>query len=206
MGLREMKKQMTRESIAESALRLTLQKGLANVTVEEIARDAFVSPRTVSNYFSCKEEAVVAAGNEESIAVLDQIGNAPASEQPWQTLRRVLTDFVRHQSDEQIQVHLQRSALVRDNPSLLPYQTARYEELEGALRSVIATRTGTDLDTDIYPWLVASAAVAAVRIATNLWARSDQPTSDALVENIESAFDLFSSGLAPTVSRGRRAG
>ena len=63
VGLRSIKKQLTRESIADAALRLSLEKGLSHITIDEIAHLAFVSPRTVSNYFSCKEEAVVAAGS-----------------------------------------------------------------------------------------------------------------------------------------------
>ena len=56
-GLRELKKQITREAIADAARQLALGNGLDHVTLDEIAHVAFVSPRTVSNYFSCNGEA-----------------------------------------------------------------------------------------------------------------------------------------------------
>lgn len=61
---------------AKAALALTKKRFLANVTLEEVGRVAFVSPRTVSNYISFKEEAVVAAGSEFT-GLLEQ------SSRPW---------------------------------------------------------------------------------------------------------------------------
>ena len=49
---------------------------------------------------------------------------------------------------------------------------ARYESVEEMLRPALASRTGTDSDRDIYPWVLAAAAVAAVRIAVTRWGRS----------------------------------
>jgi AcrR family transcriptional regulator len=57
-GLRERKKQQTREQIAEAARGLFAQRGFAKVTVAEIARAADVSEQTVFNYFPTKEDLV----------------------------------------------------------------------------------------------------------------------------------------------------
>src|SRR3954454_13722776 len=57
-GLRERKKQQTRELIAETARRLFGERGFEAVTVAEIARAADVSTQTVFNYFSTKEDLV----------------------------------------------------------------------------------------------------------------------------------------------------
>jgi AcrR family transcriptional regulator len=97
VGLRARKKSMARETIANAALSLTKERGLANVTLEEVGRIAFVSPRTVSNYFSCKEEAVVAAGSEFK-GLLEQFVRAPDDEPPLQVLRREVTEFLRRRT------------------------------------------------------------------------------------------------------------
>src|SRR3954453_22851663 len=55
-GLRERKKQQTREQIARVAMKLFLKRGFDAVTVAEIADAAGVSEKTVFNYFPTKED------------------------------------------------------------------------------------------------------------------------------------------------------
>src|ERR687887_1251518 len=54
VGLRERKKQRTRQLIADTAMRLFLERGFDAVTVAEVARAAEVDAKTVYNYFPSK--------------------------------------------------------------------------------------------------------------------------------------------------------
>ena len=198
MGLRALKKQMTHEAIAEAALKLTLEKGLDHVTIEEIARQAFVSPRTFSNYFSCKEEAVVAADDHYTDDVVADLARRPADEPPLDSLRHVLVDLARSQSRQQLRAYVERVQLEDQYPTLRPFRMAQYEQLEETLRGAIAERTGTRVSSDLYPWLVAAAAVNIIKTTTRLWGK---PTAARvrLIEKIEEAFDQIAAGLpAPT--------
>lgn len=59
ISLRERKRAETWSALHSAAARLTLEQGPEKVTVEEIARQANVSPRTFFNYFGTKEDAIL---------------------------------------------------------------------------------------------------------------------------------------------------
>lgn len=56
MGLRELKKEQTRQHIADTAWRLFAYRGFEQVSVAEVARTAQVAEATVFNYFPSKED------------------------------------------------------------------------------------------------------------------------------------------------------
>lgn len=195
VGLRSIKKQLTRESIAAAALRLSMDKGLAHVTIDEIADLAFVSPRTVSNYFSCKEEAVVAAGSTlwELVARYDQTRGGGS---PMAALRKVVTDFFGGRSDDELEQTRQWQRLIEGNVSLRAYQMADYDEAERNLQTIVAERAGTG--DSLYSLLVAAAGIAAVKVAVGTWARSEAPGE--LAGLLDAAFDHIGEGLDPPVT------
>lgn len=195
LGLRERKKILTRQTIASAAFELAQEHGLEEVTISQIADRAFVSPRTVSNYFHSKEAAIVAADDNDPVTMLGGLDERPSDEPPLQSLRAVLAGTVRGWSKEQLQRLHAKEELIDRSPSLLPHRMAQYDELEDAIRLAIAQRTGVDPETDAFARMMAGAASAAMKTAIRVWVNTGA-TPEQLPELVEHAFDDLESGLS----------
>ena len=91
---RERKKANVRAHILATAVRLFSSHGLENTTVEQVAEAADVGKGTIYNYFSTKEDIVVAfmAGLEERVQA--KVSTFAAAKAP---LDNILADFLRFQ-------------------------------------------------------------------------------------------------------------
>jgi AcrR family transcriptional regulator len=85
-GLRERKKEQTREALSMATLRLAVEKGFPNVLVEDIAAAAGVSPRTFNNYFSSKAQAIAWRHLTRSRRMALLIRERPAAEPLWECI------------------------------------------------------------------------------------------------------------------------
>src|SRR5436190_6226773 len=90
MSLRELKKERTREAIADTAWRLFVDRGFDRVTVAEVAREAEVAPATVFNYFAAKEDLFFFRLEAFGARVLDAIAGRPEGESALSAFRRFI--------------------------------------------------------------------------------------------------------------------
>ena len=89
MGLRESKKQQTRQEIAANAMRLFVTRGFDHVTVGEVAAAAGVSEKTVFNYFPTKEDLFYDEVPAREAALVDAVRNRAPGESILSALRRL---------------------------------------------------------------------------------------------------------------------
>ena len=89
-GRRERKKLATRQALQDAALRLVADRGLEQVTVEDISEAADVATRTFFNYFSSKEEALLGDAPEKVVTVHRLVADRPATESPLEAVCQVL--------------------------------------------------------------------------------------------------------------------
>src|ERR1700712_290223 len=90
LGLRERKRQATSRSIQFAVLELIREKGLENVTVDDISKRADISPRTFFNYFDSKESAVM--GDSHFGALPPEVSEAFLAAGPSQPILDGLLD------------------------------------------------------------------------------------------------------------------
>src|SRR5262249_43771945 len=93
-GLRERKKQRTREAIATVALALFAERGYQQTTVAEIAEAAEVSKGTLFAYFPSKEEIVFADTAPLREDLCRELRHRTKGMSALETLRAYMTDHV----------------------------------------------------------------------------------------------------------------
>jgi len=198
-GLRERKKQQTREALSWAALRLAIDRGLGNVLVEDIAAEAGVSPRTFNNYFSSKAEAITWRHINRARRTADLLRAEPPGEPLWESITRAV---VAQAGDERATPDPEWTAGVRlmlSEPELQAEFLKAGVAAERECAAVVAMRTGTDADRDLYPWLVAAAISAAIRVANEQWLRADPPVP--LRPLLRDALSQLAAGLPPPPTR-----
>jgi AcrR family transcriptional regulator len=163
-GLRERKKAETRSALGQAALRLALERGVDGISADEIAAAANVSVRTFHNYFNSKDSAVIAGFDDYIGAYVDELTGRPSSEPIWESLEVVLASVIVTVGELATQGPTQIASLWT-SPALVAYRSVLLDEMRQVLVETIASRTGTDVDTDLYPNLVAAAAGSAFLIA-----------------------------------------
>ncbi|MFI6349496.1 TetR/AcrR family transcriptional regulator [Streptomyces sp. NPDC050560] len=191
-GLREQKKQATKEALRAAALRLALTRGPENVRVDDIAEAAGVSPRTYNNYFSSREQAIVAAVTADREA---RVAAAVASPRPGVGLAEAVVEAVVEQYTDPGERHRDALLLITTRPALRAAFLDTTGELESPLADAIAGRLG---DGGALTALVLAASVAAaVRVALQQWTRPVAGSSTGLVVTSGPLPDLLRTALAP---------
>ncbi|MEV1020510.1 TetR family transcriptional regulator [Streptomyces sp. NPDC050264] len=87
-GLRERKKQRTRQTLSDTAVRLFLEKGYDRVSVAEVAAAAEVSKPTLFRYFAAKEDLVLHRFADHEDEAARVVAERAAGEAPLGALRR----------------------------------------------------------------------------------------------------------------------
>lgn len=196
MGLRERKKQETTRALALAARQLVDERGLVDVTTEEIAAVANVSVRTFFNHFACKEQAVVGVDAGVLSELAEDLRGRPDDERPVDSLHAVLLAEVN--ADGWLRRWQLRNELVRRHPELLPHHLEAMVQVEQALADALADRLGADPGADPTPRVLVATALAVMR-STLAWWWEDSDRSIPLTDVLDGTF----SQLVPDLPRNR---
>jgi AcrR family transcriptional regulator len=155
LGLRERKKQQTREKIAQVALRLFAERGYDETTLADIAEAADVSPRTIFSYYESKEDILFCQEGVFLEQLKERLEQRPAGTTTVDAIREFIASIP--PPDEQAML---RKQIVSDNPALQMKIRAHLGQLEPLLTESIAKDLDAGPD-DIRPPLLAASMTAA---------------------------------------------
>jgi AcrR family transcriptional regulator len=195
-GRRERKKLATRAALRRAALRLALRDGVENVTAERIADEADIALRTFFNYFSSKEEALLATAALGAEAVVACFRARPREESVLHALREAVLE-VMDRDDVAGHEHVAVLRLTRAAPSLLPQQLSVLAAQERALAAAIGERLAAP--DEAYARLCSTTAFATLRVTLDRWLEGSGddavPSLDVLRGEVSRAFATLAAGL-----------
>src|SRR4051812_45965139 len=172
-GLRERKKQQTREHIAATAQRLFAKRGFEAVTVGDVARAANVAEKTVFNYFPTKEDLFYSRMELFGEQLLGAGRDRPAGESVAAAFRRFVLEPRGLLAEDGGEVEPRIRATLRvisDSPALLAREQQVLEGYSASLAELIAAETGATAD-DVEPRVAADALMAVHRVLIH-WVRA----------------------------------
>ncbi|MCF3124874.1 TetR family transcriptional regulator [Streptomyces arenae] len=185
-GLRERKKQRTRDALLRAALELFTTKGYEETTVDEIAEAVDVSQRTFFRYFANKQEAAFAIQVMVEARFAEALRERPSHEAPLVALRNAVLEAweVMGQSIEEVvpvELHMRTYQMIESTPALLAAHLRRSIETEDEVAGVIAEREGLDAS-DPRPRVAVAAFSGVMRVAGRLWSTGEDISLESIRE------------------------
>lgn len=194
LGLRERKRIATRRAIQRAVLRLATERGLEQLTIEDISREADVSPRTFFNYFGSKDAAVIGdAPDLPNDASIERFITAGPDVDLMDGICDLMVEGVELALEDRVETR-QRRELHKQYPHLFAQRMANMRQFENALTEIVELRLAQDdpaLAKDAAALasrarLITLVAIGALRHAWSLWADID--SNDGLPDLMRDSF------------------
>lgn len=201
-GLRERKKQRTRDALVRAAHELFVEQGYETTTVDEIVAAVDVSQRTFFRYFSSKEEVAFSLQRLVSERFLEAVRQRPPGGSPVEVLRSTLVETwgsIGEAIEEiaPIQLYMRMWQIIETTPSLIAVHLRHSMEMEEQLAAEVARREGLDLDDDPRPRVLVAAFSGVMRAAIRSWSGGEDISVSAARQAVES----YVAQLGPALSQ-----
>jgi AcrR family transcriptional regulator len=195
LGLRERKRQRTREALISAAMRLFAEKGYEQTTVAEIAAMAEVSTKTFFNHFASKDEVLfphLSARIEDAVGIIEQ-------HKPTENIGDVLTRAMEHMLADAVKDELDgglasvRLPMIISVPSVQAATLHRYFQAEARLAEALHHAYPDILDAPAAGAVIGSLMGAALAAALICLQRGD--TTEQVQAATRQAISIAMAGL-----------
>jgi AcrR family transcriptional regulator len=190
-GLRERKRQQTRDRLTKVAMDLFLARGFEATTLDDIAAAADISRRSFFHYFASKEDVVLAWQDGSTDALVAAIAARPADEPMLLAAENAIVAMVRQlEGSDAIAI----AKLKHGTPALRARDHIKYEKMERAIATALGNRA-RDQSGQERARLVAMITTGAMRIGGEIWLAQDgHEKPEALVKHTFSAIRAILEG------------
>lgn len=148
------------------ALRLFEERGMANVTVEEIAGEAGISSRTFYRHFATKDEIFQVRIDQRAKALRTSLAECPVVEEPLHSLREALVGVV---ATEDEPLRRRWMLLVESSPGLIRAVIGgNHMKVNAAIAEFFAVQLGCSAE-DLVPTMLAAATGGVLLAASAQW-------------------------------------
>lgn len=183
LSLRDRQRAQVRDEIRLAAYRLFAEHGFDNVTTEQIAAAAGVSPSTFFRHIASKEELLLHQVRRGWEAIASLLEERPSGEPPDVALARAIEARTAAFQDDDTE---QWRTAILAAPGLLDKVTMAPED-KSRLVKLIAARMRSDAEKDIRPALLVHLAFAAADFAFQQWVRTSRDDHRPLQEMVSEA-------------------
>lgn len=191
-GLRERKKTRTRQAIQQAALRLFVEHGFEQTTVEQITEASDISERTFFRYFPTKADIIATDLIEPVVA--EAFVDQPAGLSATAALRAAIRQVYAGLPPAQIALERQRQRLVAQVAGVQAITPHKIQAVVDLFTDALVRRTGrSGGDLVVRAWVGAMSGVVLTSYLT--WA--GDPDGSDVIEHIDAALQLLDEGLDP---------
>jgi TetR/AcrR family transcriptional regulator, regulator of mycofactocin system len=179
----------SRDEVGRIALRLFVERGFEETTLEDVAAAVGVGRRTLFRYYDSKNDIVWGAFSEHLEGLRAMLDAANPAEPMMDVLRRVVVAFNDYGEAELPDLR-NRMTLITTVPALQGHSMLRYGDWCAVIADFVAGRLDLQPD-DLIPQVIANAALGTSMATYRHWIKN--PHVDLLAE-LDRAYRLLAAG------------
>jgi AcrR family transcriptional regulator len=186
-GWRERKRQQTQERIAQTGMRMFMEKGFEATTLDAIAEAAGIARRTFFHYFDSKEALLFAYEDRAEQGVRTALARMPNDMPPFEAMRAALMAMVSEFGTNEART---LNNLLRSTEALRARKQSNYERQERFLLMALREKW-PEADKSLRLNLIAMIGIGVLRIAADTWSaeNGELPLHNYLVEGFAALQD-----------------
>jgi len=188
----------TRDHITDVALELFAERGFDQVSADDVAAAAGISPRTLFRYYASKNAIPWGAFDVHLAHLRALLGDMDPAVPIGAALRTALLAF-NDFDDTELPRHRRRMRVILQTDALQAYSMTMYAEWRAVVAAFVASRLGVQAG-DLVPQTVAWTVLGAGLAAYGQWLADERtPASgrdpQSLAQALGEAFDIVGDGL-----------